>query len=591
MVKNILLLFLSDVKTRKDGENIVVSETPYTNVEGEKTQTTNESAIRYLLETTPLDKIFIFASKKVRGEIAYVNRKTKERLLFRNDDQKIWTHLDFSRERFKKFLPGVDNSFFDVLPFDEDQSDDENLKSVAEMAGRIQKFVAQFGDEEFTLHVDLTGGMRHINMMMLELTRLLEYSGLKIGNVLYSNYDGETAKGTVEEIQNVYDLFQLIAGVEEFVNFGSVKALTGDNGYYKGKTLSEPMRKLLDAMKTFAESIKLCHYGQFSKAVEDLHDAVNDFNKNAPANVEDILMARLIGRIKKSYHDLIAIREKDDLRVIRWCLNNDYLQQALTLYTERIPEYLGEKKIITQSKEEEKNLLELVGKDDMGRNRWFYLFSDVKPREDLLSKGKKEYCKAVKDAAQKIAAKKPFDFAEWLQTLNDKLKPLNLYCTDDKDLRVQFETLIKIFKDHTMLRDLGSDKLDPIRSIIVALSSKVVVKTDKNPRRREVLAYFLNSYLSEGNITEYFVSNGFMKLMKDCSHAIKIYELLIENIFSISIPTENFLSIADKYYRIKIERNHSNHAHEVRGNFETADELRRFMSDALKEIEDNLPSQ
>ena len=393
-MKNILLMFLSDVKTRKEGDKVKINETTYTNVDGEKTLTTNESAVRYLIKTTPLDKIFIFASKKVRDKIAFVNRKTKESFLYFDDNQKTWTHLDFSVERFKKFLPGVDDDFFDPLDFDETQSDDENLKSVAQMAGRIQDFAAPFDFKNVTLHVDLTGGMRHVNMMMLELTRLLEYSDLKIGKVLYSNYNNETEKGTVEEIQNVYDLFQLIAGVEEFVNFGSVKALTGEKGYYRGKTLSAPLQKLLDAMENFAAAIKLCHYGQFSAAIKNLHAAVHDFDKQKSDDAEYVLMSRLIGRIRDRYKDLIAFNEKDDLRVIRWCLEHDYIQQALTLCTERIPEYLGEKKVITQTEAEAAKLTELVENDR--RNRYYYLLNVLTSNKDHTDKAFKKFCDAVK---------------------------------------------------------------------------------------------------------------------------------------------------------------------------------------------------
>ncbi|MBE8953010.1 MAG: hypothetical protein SR1Q7_07695 [Quinella sp. 1Q7] len=53
------------------------------------------------------------------------------------------------------------------------------------MAGRIQEFAA--GDK-VTLHVDLTGGMRDVNIMMLDLTRLLDYSGLEIKHILYSDF-------------------------------------------------------------------------------------------------------------------------------------------------------------------------------------------------------------------------------------------------------------------------------------------------------------------------------------------------------------------------------------------------------------------
>ena len=90
-MKNILRMFLSDVKTRKEGDKVKINETTYTNVDGEKTLTTNESAVRYLIKTTPLDKIFIFASKKVRDKIAFVNRKTKESFLYFDDNQKTWT--------------------------------------------------------------------------------------------------------------------------------------------------------------------------------------------------------------------------------------------------------------------------------------------------------------------------------------------------------------------------------------------------------------------------------------------------------------------------------------------------------------------
>ena len=575
VMKNILLLFLSDVKTTKDGDKVVAKKTLYTNVDGEETQTTNESALRYLLQKTSLDKIFIFASKKVRGNITHFDRDTNKILPLLVDGEPQ-THLDFSLARFE-------NVDCFILDYNENNSGNENLQSVAEMARHIQKFA---GDDDVTLHVDLTGGMRHVNMLMLELTRLLEYSGLKVDKVLYSNYE----KGIVEEIQNVYDLFQLIAGVEEFVNFGSVKALTGKNGYYSGKKLSAPLKKLLDAMENFAAAIKLCHYGQFSESIKNLHAAIHDFDKQPSADVEYVLMSRLIGRIHAHYKDLIAFNEKDDLQVIRWCLENDYLQQALTLYTEQIPKYLGENGLIAQSAEEEKNLLELVGKDSMGRKRWFYLFSDFKLKDDLLGKGKREYCKAVKSAAKKIVKEKTFDVDEWLQSLNEKLAPLNLHCTDDKNFRAQFETLVEIFNDPSTLKELSSAKLDPIRPIVVALSAKFE-PTTKGFERRKILAYFLSNTLSDDNVTEYFISNGFMKLMREYPHATKMYELLVEKIFSVNIETEKFLSIADKYFRIKIERNHSNHAHEELGEFKTADELRNFMSRALEEIEKNLPTK
>ena len=549
MPSNILLLFLSEVK------NNAVS---YTNIDGEQTQTTNESAVRYLLKNYSLDKIFIVASEKVRGKM--------------NDTSQ--THLEFSIKRFKKFSPDVDCL---VVNYNEKGSDDDNLKAIAQIAEQIQDYAK---DKNVTLHVDLTGGMRHINMMMLELTRLLEYSGLTVDKILYSNYDRNTNTGTVEELQNVYDLFQLIAGVEEFVNFGSVKAL---NAYYAGRKISAPLATLLSAMENFAEAIKLCHYGDFRDAIIALHDAVHDFNKHEPADVEDILMARLIGRIHQDYQDLIAIRDKDDLRVIRWCLNNDYLQQALTLYTERIPEYLG-KKIIQQTAQEKQKLTERVDKDVMRRNRFYYLLNVYTPYKDHTGKAFKKFCDAVKSEA---AGKKNVDVDAWLKTLDERLSAFNCSCADESRLRSQVETFNKIRQEPTILRDLTAPELEWIRAIIEKLSAELTAEENVS-RRKKIILNFVN-LLQNKDFKNFFPGVVFAKDIRDkYPRAHKVYELLADEIFSVSIPEENFLSIMEKYFKIQDERNHSNHARADFGELKTAQALREFMGRALDEIETNL---
>lgn len=550
MTKNILLLFLSDVKRNSDG---IISEKIFNNVEGEPSLTTSESAVRYLLQKNPLDKIFVFASKKVREPI----------------DGMEQTHLDFFIERIKKFWSDAD---CEVYNYDETTGGEGNLRSVAEMAGLIQKFAA---GKKVTLHVDLTGGMRDVNMMMLDLTRLLDYSGLKIGRLLYSNL----GKKKVEELQNIYDLFQLMAGVEEFVNFGSVTAL---KSYYRGKNLSEPLKKLFDAMETFAEAIKLCHYGQFRTAIINLHDAVHDFDKHLSADVEDVLMARLIGRIKDDYHHIIVNRELDDAAVIRWCLNHDYLQQALTLYTERIPEYLGVKGILLPKDVE-------AAKDNP--NYWFNMFSEEKPRRHNLEDGRNIFCKEVKSAAKNMTISgQDFYFDEWLAALNKKLAPLDLQCDDESDFRAQFETLDKIFKNPQLIVDLSSAELEPVRKILDNLPPEIAEKFSSakwGKQRCKILSNFFVGAMLTDDIPKYFVGSNFMKYPK----SLKIHALLNEGFFSISIPKEKFLSMVDRYFRIKDERNHSNHAREDYGEFKTAAKLRKEMIKGLDEIRDTLSAE
>lgn len=591
MEKNILLLFLSDVKTKDVDGKIVISDVRYENVAGENTQTTNESAVRYLLERFPLDKIFIFASKKVRSEIkGYVG-----------EDGAVKTHLNFFLERVKKFLTEGEPFVYD---YDEDADDDKNLKTIAEMAKNIQQFA---DGEKVTLHVDLTGGMRHVNMMMLELTRLLEYSGLTVGKVLYSNFHARK----VEEIQNVYDLFQLIAGVEEFINFGSVHAL---EKYYRGKELSHPLQKLLDAMHDFAEAIKLCHYGQFGDTIVKLHDSISDFKRQASDDTEDILMARLIGRIHDNYHDLVAIREKDDIRVIRWCVENDYLQQALTLYTERIPEHLGLKGLITQRRDEYRKLVDACGKDVRSPN--FYLLNVYKTETkddkskaetahfqslgntvgNAISKMQDKYIALIKGIP--AALKENLSFGEWyaqVERLIEKIcanikllassAPIdktNIVCADVEKLRAQYELLARVAQNQ--FDDLSPEELKPLKIFFDKL--KPQLETQPPAKKRKTI---LNA-LMQMKIDD--AKKYFPPLV--CRRNVQIFRLKMmidAQIFDLHFDEEIFFSIMEKYFRLKVERNHSNHAHEGSGEFKTADELRQFMRDALAEIERILPAQ
>ena len=65
MAKNILLLFLSPIPTElNDSGKVVIRETEYKNIVGEKTKNTNESAFRYLLQEKSRPTKFLFSRQR-----------------------------------------------------------------------------------------------------------------------------------------------------------------------------------------------------------------------------------------------------------------------------------------------------------------------------------------------------------------------------------------------------------------------------------------------------------------------------------------------------------------------------------------------
>lgn len=417
-------------------------------------------------------------------------------------------------------------------------------------------------------------------MMILDVTRLLEYSGIKeIDRLIYTNYDTKNGICNVEEVKDIYELFQLIAGVEEFVSFGSVKAL---DEYYKGKNLSTALKRLIDAMRNFADEIKLCHYGQLKTAIVKLHDAVRDFKPDSN-DPQDLLMARLIDRIREDYKLIIPERRRNDLSIIRWCVQNDYIQQALTLYVERIPEYLGKNGFLTQAPEKSKELDEAVKNDKMHRERWFYLLNEYKSRIDRssLDKGLNHFCGELKKAFRN----KKFSYDEWLANLSAKLEPLNVSCTDEPLLRSQLELIIALRKNPAPLLELSSSALEPIRAIIDKLMPELQDLPKAYIRANRIVEFI--SEMPNEEINDYFPELKFARdVAEKYPNAVRIYAMICEGIFTVTIPMENFMRIMERYYRLKIERNDSNHAHaELKGEFRTAQKLGEFIDEGIEEIE------
>lgn len=66
----------------------------------------------------------------------------------------------------------------------------------------------------------------------------------------------------------------------------------------------------------------------------------------------------------------------------------------------------------------------------------------------------------------------------------------------------------------------------------------------------------------------------------------RIKYMLRRKEFSLTIDDETFLSIMDKYFRLKNERNQTNHARLDSGEFQTAEALKEVMTEGLEEIEE-----
>lgn len=257
---------------------------------------TNEAPVLYLLQTY----------HDVSEIICVVTQKAK----------------DTAWERFsgtvREVRPGMT-----PFPIPYEESEDFSTAALPAILARVS------GKDEILL--ETTGGFRNAIMYLLLVSRALSYSGVRTVGAVYSNFQ----KSRVEDVSHLVGLFDLVGGMQELAGFGSVRTL---REYYKTQTRPEPaVKALLDAMEALNGDITLCRTARLDERIERFNDAMDQ-----AGDCGDPLMKALLPAFRDKFGKRLSVPG-----LIKWCVNNDMLQQALTIYKERIPAYLFQRGILS----------------------------------------------------------------------------------------------------------------------------------------------------------------------------------------------------------------------------------------------------
>ena len=586
-----MLCFLSDVKTKD--EKISVAE--YQNIGDQKEcHTTNESAVRYLLSGThesvdKLSRLFLVRTNKVAGAIEGYQPKN------------AWeeSHYSYFLHCISDIVPNA-KDIIEAIAFNEDRPIEENMNALIRVASRVRAYAKSVREDdpaaEIVLHVDCTGGMRNASMILVALMRLLQYERIEIGKVLYSNFNrNDPQKNRVEEVNPLYSFFDLVAGAEEFVRHGEVTVL---NKFFEKRERSTHLDTLLNAMQKFAEELKLCHYGDLSEAITVLRDAIHDFPEISPSDVSsaakqnDDLMRQMLGRIQEDYAPIL--KEKlDDIALIRWCISHNLLQQAMTLFTERVPESLVKSEFLWIQPAYQTDFSNEQKKDSMKRTEAFYLIN-VYPEQRRYVGQQKDTQDTMLNRAKQVWKERFGEFLQNLLTEPHHVEKQDIHKLLEKPLPEFDEIRLSnaaelgkiLFSIHTMCRAQAGE-ISPVRAEMKKYLDYVQTwvadkKVSKNDLKEDIFTK-----------DDHELAGTIIKFMEEKIGQARFY-LSVERMRGAvrmdkgrlcSRNPEKARSILTRYFDIKDERNHTSHAGNKTRRFDAA-ELEKQMSIALDEIED-----
>lgn len=454
-VYNIYLTFPSEVKTNKEKTNINASTATKLELKNnfEKILTTSETAIKYLFKKKieeekeldfTLDKVFLLRSKLVGGTVGFAPEIATTYPEFNTNTRHLevlCSQIDtFYKAYFEQEITPLFSTVIKEIPCGDSL---DNTKELGDNIIKLCKEIVAYkktlpASSKIRLYIDTSGGFRNAAMIFLILGRIMSYLGIEVADVFYTSW--KEGNCSVHPIKDTYELLDLVAGFEEFKLYGSAKKL---NAHFKANQVDEDglessdsgnkennnssIHELLSAMDSFSEAINISSRGSFEKSIKRLDESLalvrsTTDNPSANKNFDQELVELLQDPIEQSYDTLLDHHRNntsDELAYIDWCLDHDYLQQALTLFCEYVPEYALEKGIIEidaarLSAEDEETANEIYNTADLRSTsmRVFNAINKARGQNAIFgSEGMKEELspkidKKIREALHKITQKR-----------------------------------------------------------------------------------------------------------------------------------------------------------------------------------------
>lgn len=319
-MKHILLLFLSEVRLNRDRS---LSVSPYTLPDGTTVDCVqpseaalHQTAASLQKQGEPLDCLFYFSTKETQEVIQYTDDDGQEKCL---------THEALFLERIRSFAAHCIR-----IDYNKQSPAEECIRPVLDMTDTIRFFLKEKGwqPEDVEIHADVTGDFCHASMM-LSVMQLLKYYGIRTTDVLSSH----SHEQPIENVTDIYRLFNLISGTDEFLNFGSTREITA---YLEEAEQTAETAALLQTMRDFTDAVRICRTGKIARLAGELQTALKNFEQSGAVSLREEIFLRILTFFKREYG--ILLKEKvTHLDIIRWCVEKGCLQQAVTLCSEWIP--------------------------------------------------------------------------------------------------------------------------------------------------------------------------------------------------------------------------------------------------------------
>ena len=322
-------------------------------------------------------------------------------------------------------------------------------------------------------------------------------------------------------------MYQMISGTSEFISYGNAKQLQELFQDDHDPIINNVINSIVD----FSNTLSLCDVGKIDKSIKNVVKSIEQFEKCQYNDIKHASLQYLVPTIKEKMYlnDIITNHDINYPFLIRWCIDHNLLQQAITLYIEKMPKYYLNSQIFPK---------ELI-KNDSSKNDaeiFYRIYDNITEKFDIVSRNISQFLHMLNS----------INF-EHCRTKTDYLNALN-----NNHGQIKINSLKSFINDKF---DMNGKKYNKKYYIYGEIVKEKNIKS------------FINNLKNQNKLVHYFLYNNshsyeqFDKSNKSSTYKKKTIGLqyLIQN------EMENkdlILDILAYYLSFKFIRNRMNHASE-----------------------------
>ena len=348
-----------DEKLSKLNENIYV----YEDIEVRGVMT-NEAGIKYIIQKLKkfddrLDSILFIKSDAAEKQMS-VNTNIRDKDGNAIKKEADINHVKFFKNRLSLYCQemNIDKPSYLVeegLTIGDDPNPEDLINLSAKIANRIiqlKETVAK--DKVINLYIESNGGIRDFMLLVVAIIQSISKDIATVKEVVGINFKYEDPKHPIRNKTQAYRVYDLYSGIDEFINYGRSNKISY---FFKDLNLLDEEKDILDSIELMSIAFTLCKPLEMIKATDNLNKAVDKYkNLNKLSNLYEVFNL-LINRIQTEYQQIFDDIQNGDIHdfsvlkdFIQYCIKHNLIQQALTLYSELMPNVMYNNEIFYPSK-------------------------------------------------------------------------------------------------------------------------------------------------------------------------------------------------------------------------------------------------